>query len=81
MTMCRSASPLLPYRGELKKKGGGRLALLQVTHILKYQQADEIAPRTHTPEVMEVDALASAAGNGGAKREREEEDIGEGFTV
>ena len=31
-------------------------------------------PLTH--EAMEVDALASSAGNGGDKRKREEEDVG-----
>jgi len=40
-----------------------------------YQQACETV-RSHTQETMEVDALASAAGSGGVKREREEEDVG-----
>jgi hypothetical protein len=41
-----------------------------------YQQAGETAVQAHTQEKMEVDALASAEGNGGAKRKREEEDVG-----
>jgi len=38
-----------------------------------YQQAEETAVQTHAQDAMEVDA---AAGNGGIKRKREEEDVG-----
>ncbi len=41
-----------------------------------YQKAEETAVQTQTQEAMEVDALASAAGSGGVKRKREEEDVG-----
>jgi len=41
-----------------------------------YQQAEETTVQTHIQEAMEVNALASAAGNGGIKRKREEEDVG-----
>jgi hypothetical protein len=41
-----------------------------------YQRAEKTAVQTHTQAVMEVDTLASAAGNGGVKRKREEEDFG-----
>jgi len=50
------------------KKGEERLGLHQVIHT--------IISKTHTQEAMEVDVLASAAGNGGVKRKREEEEIG-----
>lgn len=41
-----------------------------------YQQAGETAVQTHTQEAMEVNVLTPAAGNGGSKRKREEEDVG-----
>jgi hypothetical protein len=59
----------------LKKKGGGN-AWATAGYPYAYQQAEETAVQTHTQEAMELDALASAAGNEGVKREREEEDVG-----
>jgi len=44
-------------------------------YLYDHQQPIETAVRARTQEAMEVDALASAAVNGGVKREREEEDI------
>ena len=41
-----------------------------------YQQGEESAVQAHTQEAMEVDPPTSAAGNGGVKRKREEEDVG-----
>ena len=41
-----------------------------------HQQAEETAVQTYTQEAMEVDILPPAAGDGGSKRKREEEDVG-----
>jgi len=50
------------------KKDERRIGLHQVIHT--------ITSKTRTQEAVEVGALASAAGNGGVKRKREEEEIG-----
>jgi hypothetical protein len=55
---------------------GWRMAWGTAGYPYAYQQVDETVVQTHTQAVMEVDALASAAGNEGVKREREEEDVG-----
>jgi hypothetical protein len=41
-----------------------------------YQKAEETAVQTHIQEAMEVDALTSAAGNGGVKHKRAKEEAG-----
>jgi len=41
-----------------------------------YQQADETAVQTQTQDAMEVDILASTAGNGCVKLKKEEEEVG-----
>ena len=41
-----------------------------------YQQAEGTAVQTHTQEAMEVGVFASAAGNEGIKRKREEANVG-----
>jgi len=46
-----------------------------------YRKAGETTQKAHTQKTMGVRALASAAGNGGAKRKRWEKDVGEGFAV
>ena len=53
-----------------------RKAWATVGYPYAYQQADETAVQAHTQEAMEVDILASAAGNGCVKRKREEEEVG-----
>jgi hypothetical protein len=73
--MCRGALPSLPCRGESKKKGGRTLGFT-TGYPHAYQQADETTVQTPTQEAMEGDALASAAGNGGAKRKTEERNVG-----
>jgi hypothetical protein len=49
-----------------------RLGLQRAIHMLTSSR--ETVVRAHTQETMEVDAPASVAGNGGVKRNREEQD-------
>jgi len=58
-----------------------RKAWATASYPYAYQRTEETALRARTQEAMEVGALTSTAGNGGVKRKREEEDIGEGFSV
>jgi hypothetical protein len=53
-----------------------RKAWATTSYLHAYQQAEETTVRAHTQEAMEVDALVSAAGNGGVKRKTEEGNIG-----
>ena len=53
-----------------------RKAWATASYQYAHHQAEETAVQTHTQEAMEVDLLAPAAGNGGVKRKREEEDVG-----